>query len=567
MGRWAAILAGALSVHPGAGAVPFTYQGRLVDGSVLGNGSYELTFRLFDSLSGGSQVGAAVVLPTVGVTNGLFSVELDFGPSAFPGAARWLELAARTSGSVDSPETLAPRQAIHAVPYAMRALTGTGDASELTTGTLPDARLSANIARTADLDALNAALSARIAQLEAAFQTLSNQVHALPPGGVAAVSSDPSDPTLSGAGWATFSSVPAPAWNNGSTALAPTARSGHGAVWSGQAWLIWGGSLGAGALSATGASYDPVANQWTPFSEFNPPAARTGHSAIWTGTKMLVWGGMGEGGELGTGASYDPASSTWTALPTSGAPAARRQHVGVWTGERFLVWGGRDASGLKADGGSLDANAASPAWSTLPTSGAPVARMDTVGVWAGGRFVVWGGRTEAGELATGGLLPFTGGSTPGAWTATATSGAPGARSGHTMVWTGSRVLVWGGKQGGAPLNTGAAFDPVANTWTALPTVGAPVARSGHVAVWTGQEMVIFGGEGVSGALSSGGAYNPSTGKWRALTGAGGPVSRTLAAGTWTGSEFLVFGGLSGATPIAALQRLNPQPTWYFYRKP
>lgn len=560
-------MAGALSVHPGADAVPFTYQGRLVDGALLGQGNYELTFRLFDSLEGGSQVGASVVLSSVGVSNGIFSVELDFGPSAFPGAARWLELAARTAGSTDAPETLAPRQALNAVPYAMRALAGTGDASELTTGTLPDARLSANIARVTDLNALNATLLARLTQLEDAFRTLSNQVHSLPPGGVAAVSSDPADPTLSGAGWSTFSTVPAPAWSHGSGASAPTPRSGHGAVWSGQAWLIWGGSLGGGSLSATGAAYDPSADRWTPISEFGSPVARTGHAAVWTGAKMLIWGGMGGAGELGGGSGYDPATGIWTALPAAGAPAARRQHVAVWTGERFLVWGGRDASGLKADGGLLDANAASPAWSALPTSGAPAARMDAVGVWAGNRFVVWGGRTEVGDLATGGILPFTGGTTPGAWTGTATSGAPSARSGHSMVWTGSRVLIWGGKQGGVPLNTGAAFDPVANTWVELPTVGAPVGRSGHVAVWTGQEMVVYGGEGVSASLSSGGAYNPSTGRWRALTGAGSPVGRTLVAGTWTGSEFLVFGGLSGATPVAALQRLNPQPTWYFYRKP
>jgi phospholipase C len=32
------------------------------------------------------------------------------------------------------------------------------------------------------------------------------------------------------------------------------------------------------------------------------------------------------------------------------------------------------------------------------------------------------------------------------------------------------------------------------------------------------------------------------------------------------SELIVFGGQSGSVPVAALQRLTPQPTWYFYRK-
>jgi hypothetical protein len=551
----------------GTNAAPFTYQGRLVDGTLLGNGSYELTFRLFDSVDGGAQVGSALVLPSVGVTNGLFTVELDFGPSAFPGSARWLELSARTAGAVTSPETLAPRQAINAVPYALRAFAGSGDASELTTGTVPDGRLGPGIARTADLAALNAALSARLSALESAFGTLSNQVHSLPPGGVAAVSSNPADPSLTAAGWTTFSTIPAPAWSNGSSAGAPTARSGHTAVWTGQSWLVWGGTLGGGALSVTGAGYNPATDQWTPISELNPPVARTGHSAVWTGTALLVWGGWGGLGELGTGAAFSPATGNWTALPTAGAPAARRQQVGVWTGARFLVWGGRDISGLRSDGGLLNPDTVSPGWSALPDAGAPEARMDSVGIWAGGRFVVWGGKGALGEFSTGGVLPVAGGVTPGVWTATSAAGAPTARTGHTMVWTGTRVLVWGGEQGGAALGTGASFDPVANTWTSIPTAGAPAARSGHIAVWTGQEMLIFGGQGTSGVLASGGAYDPVTGSWRALSSAGSPVARARTTGAWTGNEFLVFGGTSGASPVGALQRLNPQPTWYFFRKP
>ena len=81
-------------------ASPFTYQGRLVDGGALANGSYELTFRLFNDATAGAPVGSALVLAPVGVTNGLFTVSLDFGNSVFDGSARWLELAARTNGAL-----------------------------------------------------------------------------------------------------------------------------------------------------------------------------------------------------------------------------------------------------------------------------------------------------------------------------------------------------------------------------------------------------------------------------------------------------------------------------------
>lgn len=548
-------------------AAPFTYQGRLVDGASLANGSYELTFRMFDSLAAGTQVGGDLVLTPVGVTNGLFTVELDFGDDVFTGAARWLELSARVTGAAEAPETLTPRQAINAVPYALRAFAGPGNAAELTTGTLPDARLSANIARTADLASLSNALTAKLTALESALNTLSNQVKVLAPASVA-VSAEPADAALQGAGWVPFSSVPAPVWSNGSTAGAPSGRTGHSAVWTGQAWLVWGGTVGGGSLSLTGASYDAAADQWSAISELNPPAARQGHSAVWTGSAMLVWGGVGGAGVLGTGGSFSPTTLNWTALPTAGAPVARQQQVGVWTGSRLLIWGGRDATGLLADGKLYDP--AAQAWTSLPDTGAPEARMNAVGVWTGSQFIVWGGQGELGDLGTGAVLPLTGGSTPGAWAAMQTTGAPTPRSGHTLVWTGSRVLVWGGKQGGVPVNTGAAYDPVANTWTALPTDDAPAARFGHVAAWTGGEMLVFGGQtgpSTTSAVATGAAFNPATGQWRPLSSGGGPLARTQAAGVWTGTDFLVFGGTSGAAPLAALQRLNPQPTWYFYRKP
>lgn len=550
-------------------AVPFTYQGRLVDGAALANGNYELTFRLFDNLAAGTQVGSAVVLAPVAVTNGLFTVELDFGAASFSGAGRWLELAARTNGAVTTPETLAPRQPINAVPYAIRAFSGSGNAAELTSGTLPDARLGANIPRAGDLNSLSNSLAIRLAALESALTTLSNQVKALPPASVSAVSANPADPGLLGAGWSRFSSVAAPPWLAGSSDGAPSGRSGHSAVWTGQQWLIWGGAIGGGNLSAIGAAYDPATDAWTAISQLNAPAARQGHSAVWTGSALLVWGGLGAGssGPLATGGNFNPVAANWSALPTTGAPAARQQHVTAWTGTRMLVWGGRNATGLLADGKVLDP---AGAWTDLPGAGAPAARSGAVGVWTGSEFVVWGGLGALGELASGARLPLAGGATPGVWAALPGAGAPAARSGHTMIWTGSKVLVWGGKLGGVPLNSGAAYDPVANAWEPLPTAGAPVARHGHVAVWTGEEMVVYGGQtgpSANSALATGGAFNPATGQWRPLATGGAPVARTQATGAWTGTELLVFGGTAGGAPVGTLQRLNPQPTWYFYRKP
>ena len=102
----------------------FTYQGRLTDGGTAANGNYDLQFALWTSLAGGVQIGSTQTLNTVPVSNGVFTVSLDFGANAFPGASRFLEISARPTGS-SSFTTLTPRQPITSTPYAVRSLNAT----------------------------------------------------------------------------------------------------------------------------------------------------------------------------------------------------------------------------------------------------------------------------------------------------------------------------------------------------------------------------------------------------------------------------------------------------------
>ncbi len=563
---------GWIAVATSAGSA-FTYQGRLVDGGVPASGGYELTFRLFDSLDAGTQVGADLVVSPVDVTAGLFTVELDFGLVPFDGSDRWLEILARPVGDVGDPELLSPRQPVTAVPYALRALSvvGGGDASALVTGTLPDVRLSSNIPRKVDLLTLSNALTARIDALEAqlatvigAVNTISNQAKPLPPAGLTVVSRDPADAGLISGGWVRFSSVAEPGWRNGTASGAPGARTGHSAVWTGDAWLIWGGTPGGADVLATGFGYSPGPDQWAPLSPIEAPSARRGHSAVWTGSRMLVWGGFG-GGYLGDGARFTPSPSDWSPMTGTDAPEGRLGQAAAWTGSRMAIWGGQNGGGLRSDGALYDP--VGDGWSALPGAGAPEARTGATMVWTGTELILWGGTGQSGQLGTGARLPLAGGATPGAWSGLPGGNAPTPRQGHTAVWTGDRMLVWGGSAGGVPVGTGAAYDPIANTWEALPTGGAPAARSGHVAVWTGSEMLIFGGEAGGVALATGAAYDPAAGTWRVLSTRGTPLARTVAVAGWTGQEMLIFGGSTGGTPVGTLQRLDPEPTWYFYRKP
>src|SRR5438477_3268310 len=97
----------------------FIYQGRLTDGGTAANGNYDLQFALWDSLSGGAQVGSTQSVNTVAVSNGVFTVSLDFGTNAFNGANRFLEISARPTGG--SFTLLTPRQQVTSTPYAIRS--------------------------------------------------------------------------------------------------------------------------------------------------------------------------------------------------------------------------------------------------------------------------------------------------------------------------------------------------------------------------------------------------------------------------------------------------------------
>ena len=123
----------------------FTYQGRLNSGAAPAGGNYDLRFAIYDAPGAGTQQGNAVTNSATAVSNGLFTVLLDFGAGVFPGAARWLEIAARTNGG-GAFTNLSPRQQLTAAPYAITAgnVTGSLPASQLT-GTIPLAQLPTSV--------------------------------------------------------------------------------------------------------------------------------------------------------------------------------------------------------------------------------------------------------------------------------------------------------------------------------------------------------------------------------------------------------------------------------------
>jgi hypothetical protein len=157
----------------------FTYQGQLNNGGSPASGSYNLIFTLFNANTNGVAIAGPVTNGPVVVTNGLFTVTMDFGAAVWNGETNWLQISVETNGAATF-TSLTPRQQLTPTPYAITAGNVTGvvpsggvsgtygnavtfsnsanqfagngagltslNASQLTSGTVADAVLPTNVA-------------------------------------------------------------------------------------------------------------------------------------------------------------------------------------------------------------------------------------------------------------------------------------------------------------------------------------------------------------------------------------------------------------------------------------
>ena len=341
------------------------------------------------------------------------------------------------------------------------------------------------------------------------------------------------------------------------------ARNNAVSVWTGTELLIWGNG-------PEGWRYNPTTNTFTAMSTVGQPLNRQLPMGVWTGTELIVWGGFITTGNLPvSGGRYNPATDTWSTLGITNAPSGRYWGTAVWTGNEMIIWGGINGSGNAAtDAAKYTPTGSSGTWTTLTAANAPAARYLHTAVWSGTEMLVYGGRDNAGAFSSGARFNPSG---AGTWTAM--NDGPTARSFHTAVWTGTSMLVWGGNPaaGATTLATGGQYVPSTNTWTSLSVADAPQGRTQHAAVWNGQEMIIWGGttsaDGANPVYTSTGArYSPVSNAWTALAAQNSPAARVLPAAVWTGSEMIIWGGSNG-TALNTGGRYRSGQTLYLYQRP
>lgn len=172
---------------------------------------------------------------------------------------------------------------------------------------------------------------------------------------------------------------------------------------------------------------------------------------------------------------------------------------------------------------------------------APVARYRHSVVFGDDEIIVFGGMGNNGYLGNGAVYNFD----LGEWRAISSVGAPSARDYHVAVWTGKKMMVWGGD--GPGLNerekTMYEYDPLTDSWDSFLTDREAGPSMDRMAFWTGNEMFVWWGGGFDGNkwnLSEGYIFNPGTRTWRSVTKEGRPMFNDFVA-VWTGMHMLVWG--------------------------
>lgn len=340
------------------------------------------------------------------------------------------------------------------------------------------------------------------------------------------------------------------------------------AVWAGDRVFIWGGmKLPGNELRDDGLTYDPKNDQWDALApDASAPSARAEPVCLWTGTKVFVWGGVDPitKTQFQDGSLWDPATGTWEQLATGG-PIGRSRPVALWTGTSVVLWGGTNLPDNKgAKSGATWIPNADPTWKALSLTEAPTKNKELAAVWTGTDVLVFGGRDDGGGNVYNTIYGYTP-PAPGVWSLIALDGTPPAvRANAFAAYANAHMMVWGGfDKSFVALGDGARAKLTAPvTWVALSTDNAPSARaavpfeSGWIAK-NGSRAHLLGGVTSSTTVATdGGSYDIKADTWEPIS-SWGPASHQYGIGVWSGTEFIVWGGYDGSTALVDGSRWMP----------
>jgi len=347
-----------------------------------------------------------------------------------------------------------------------------------------------------------------------------------------------------------------------------------------------GGSPGLIAPDLNCADAKP--GSWVTMPALSAPVADDHDEVVWTGSEMLVVETVPHPGQQASG-RFDACQNNWQALAERGeelyAPSFQVPGGLLYfeTVPVSLGW----ASRLTL----LDL--ASNQWLPLAVDSEPPNQKRAV-VWTGKKLIWWGGALQHPDVVgpghwedrnDGGVYDFAAHS----WQRMSTRGAPAGRTvDGNAVWTGDKLVVWGGASAVDPTATtsldscfyggsyepchrfadGAVYDLASDTWTPISTVGAPSARVFQHMVWTGKDVLVIGGANYTAAgiwteFADAYRYQIAEDRWSTIALpqqlSDDILVRSRAAGSpdlfeWTGSHALL------KIPV---NQIMPSPTYSY----
>lgn len=230
----------------------------------------------------------------------------------------------------------------------------------------------------------------------------------------------------------------------------------------------------------------------------------------------------------------------YKSLSTINPISSRNYHKAVWTGTKMIIWGGifSDVNGntFLNDGKAYDPT--NDVWLPITTPSFIVGRTGHSAIWTGSKMIVWGGSNSTnGYLNDGAIYDPSADS----WTTITTSNTPSIRGNHTSIWTGNKMIIWGGNNNIVYLNDGKIYDLSTGTWSSISTLNAPSPLFYHTSIWTGSKMIIWGGT-VGSSLPNGKIFDPITNSWTSINSTNAPQVASGHSAIWTGSKMIIFGG-------------------------
>jgi hypothetical protein len=308
-----------------------------------------------------------------------------------------------------------------------------------------------------------------------------------------------------------------------------------------------GNSCGPGRTCITGA----CSPAWVTIADAGTFAPREKAAYATLGSKMFVWGGADAlGTNLATGATYDASTDAWNGVAlTAATPSARVLATAVWTGTYMVVWGGGDAAGTqdRADGARYDPS--SNTWLPMSNAGALPPRRAPYGLWTGSRVLFFGGFDKTGK-PLGGVSLYD--PSNDSWSPSGGGkDQPPPVLDPTLGFSGSLLIVYGGRPngggGGGASHDTFTYDPSANEWRKVRD--GSDSRYGALGTWDGTALLAWSG---SPLTADGRQYSPSSDSWTAVGTSGAPTARFAQARItgWSvrvsGTVALVAGGYGGA---------------------